>query len=50
MLKGISQTTFALRQRLIEHCYEGRVCGGYWKVWLKRGFLRVLEEDLKAKP
>jgi len=24
--------------------------GGYWKVGLKRGFLKVLEENLKAEP
>ena len=37
-----------LRQDNIIYLYRSDI-SGYWKVGLKRGFLRVLEEDLKAK-
>jgi DNA-binding Lrp family transcriptional regulator len=38
-----------LRQDNIVYLFRSDI-GGYWKVGLKRGFLRVLEEDLKAEP
>ena len=37
-----------LRQDNIIYLFRSDI-SGYWKVGLKRGFLRVLEEDLKAK-
>jgi DNA-binding transcriptional regulator YhcF (GntR family) len=38
-----------LRQDNIVYLYRSDI-GGYWKVGLKKGFLKVLEENLRAEP